>query len=258
MAGLFPGAGNIEIFWQNILNGVDACGEVHPDRWRVAPDTMYHPKPQPDKAYSKRCSLITDFKFDPAGIDIDPNLLAALDPLYHIVLHVGKEAIAMIPETSLNRRRTGVILAAIALPTDATSEISTQILGAAVEEKVLADSIHEKFNANVTLFSRVQYLASRVTSLPGAILARAFGLGGGTYTLDAACASSLYAVKLACDELHAHRSDAMLAGGVSRPSCLFTQVGFSQLKALSPLDAAPPLMRAPMDLLLGKVPAYWF
>ena len=91
MAGLFPGARNIEIFWQNILNGVDACGEVHPGRWRVAPDSMYQPEPQPDKAYSKRCGLITDFKFDPAGMDVDPNLLTALDPLYHIVLQVGKE-----------------------------------------------------------------------------------------------------------------------------------------------------------------------
>ena len=252
MAGLFPGAGNIEIFWQNILNRVDACGEVHPDRWRIAPDAMYHPNPQPDKAYSKRCSLITDFKFDPAGIDIDPNLLAALDPLYHIVLHVGKEAITMIPETSLNRRRTGVILAAIALPTDATSEITTQILGHAFEGKVFADSTREKFNADVTSFSRVQYLAGRVTSLPGAILARAFGLGGGTYTLDAACASSLYAVKLACDELHTHRADAMLAGGVSRPNCLFTQVGFSQLKALSPSGRCAPFDEGADGLVVGE------
>jgi acyl transferase domain-containing protein len=139
MAGLFPGARNIEIFWQNILNGVDACGEVHPDRWRVAPHSMYQPEPQPDKAYSKRCGLITDFKFDPTGIDVDPNLLTALDPLYHIVLQVGKEAIIGIPETSLNRRRTGVILAAIALPTDATSEVTTQILGSAFEEKLFTD-----------------------------------------------------------------------------------------------------------------------
>ena len=93
MAGLFPGAANIDIFWQNILSGADACGEVHPDRWRMDPDKMYHPDPQPDKAYSKRCCLITDFKFDPSGIAIDRKLLAALDPLYHIVLQVGTEAI---------------------------------------------------------------------------------------------------------------------------------------------------------------------
>ena len=252
MAGLFPGAGNIEIFWQNILNGVDACSEVGPDRWGVAPDTMYHPEPQPDKAYSRRCSLITDFKFNPAGLDIDPNLLAALDPLYHIVLNVGQEAIKGIPETSLNRRRTGVVLAAIALPTDAASEITTQILGSAFEEKLFADLTHDKFNGAATSFSRAQYLSARVTSLPGAILARAFGLGGGTYTLDAACASSLYAVKLACDELHAHRTDAMLAGGVSRPNCLFTQVGFSQLKALSPSGRCAPFDEGADGLVVGE------
>ena len=252
MAGLLPGADNVEIFWQNILNGMDACAEVDPDRWRVAPDTMYHPKPQPDKAYSKRCNLITDFKFDPAGFDIDPNLLVALDPLHQIVLQVGKEAVGGIPQTSLNRRRTGVILAAIALPTDATSEITHQILGAAFEEKLFHDTRHTSFNDSHTAFSRTQYLSSRVTSLPAAILARAFGLGGGTYTLDAACASSLYAVKLACDELHAYRTDAMLAGGVSRPNCLFTQVGFSQLKALSPSGRCTPFDRNADGLVVGE------
>jgi len=154
MAGLFPGAGNIEIFWQNILKGVNACGEVHLDRWGVAPDSIVCPEPQPDKAYSKHCGLITDFKFDPAGIDIDPNLLTALDPLYHIVLQVGKEAIKGIPQTSLNRRRTGVVLAAIALPTDATSEITTQILGSTFEKKLFADLTHDKFDADITSFSR--------------------------------------------------------------------------------------------------------
>jgi acyl transferase domain-containing protein len=185
-------------------------------------------------------------------MDIDPNLLAALDPLYHIVLQVGKEAIIGIPETSLNRRRTGVILAAIALPTDATSEITSQILGPAFEEKLFAGLTHDKFNAGVTSLSRAQYLSGRVTGLPGAILARAFGLGGGTYTLDAACASSLYAVKLACDELHAHRTDAMLAGGVSRPNCLFTQVGFSQLKALSPSGRCAPFDEDADGLVVGE------
>ncbi len=252
MAGLFPGAPNLEIFWQNILEGVDACGEVHPDRWRIAADTMYHPEPQPDKAYSKRCCLITDFKFDPSGIAIDPNLLAALDPLYHIVLQVGKEAIKDIRQSSINRRRTGVIIAAIALPTDATSEITTRILGPAFEEKLFAELTQEQFKIDLSYFSRAQYLSGRVTSLPGAILAKAFGLGGGTYTLDAACASSLYAVKLACDELHAHRTDAMLAGGISRPNCLFTQVGFSQLKALSPSGRCAPFDEGADGLVVGE------
>jgi len=252
MAGLFPGAGDIDIFWQNIVNRVDASGEAGPDRWFVDPDSMYQPEPQLDKAYSKRCCLITDFEFDPAGIDIDKNLVAALDPLYHIILHVGREAISSIPKTSLNRQRTGVVLAAIALPTDETSVITTEFMGPAFEEKLSTDFAPDKFKANLKPLSRARYLAGRVTGLPGAILARAFGLGGGTFTLDAACASSLYAVKLACDELHAHRADAMLAGGVSRPNCLFTQVGFSQLRALSPSGHCAPFDQSADGLVVGE------
>ncbi|RPJ75841.1 MAG: polyketide synthase, partial [Desulfobacteraceae bacterium] len=85
-----------------------------------------------------------------------------------------------------------------------------------------------------------------------ALLARALNLGGGSYTLDAACASSLFAVKLACDALQAQRADAILAGGVSRPDCLYTQVGFSQLRALSPSGRCAPFDRSADGLVVGE------
>ena len=70
--------------------------------------------------------------------------------------------------------------------------------------------------------------------------------------MDAACASSIYAVKLACDELWAHRADTMLAGGVSRPECLYTQVGFSQLLALSPSGRCAPFDESADGLVVGE------
>ena len=252
MAGLFPGAGNLDIFWQNIINRVDATAEVRPDRWNVDPDSMVSPEPQPDKAYSKRCCLLTDFEFDPADIDLDKDLVSTLDPLYHVVLHVGREALSGLPDKSLNRKRTGVILAAIALPTDSTSALTRDILGSGLEDKLFSEIAVDRKDTAIKPFSRNHYLANRVTSLPGAILARAFGLGGGTYTLDAACASSLYSVKLACDELRSHRADAMLAGGVSRPNSLFTQVGFSQLRALSPSGRCAPFDESADGLVVGE------
>ena len=257
MGGRFPGAENIETFWQNILNRVDTSDEVPASRWGIAPDVMYHPQPQPDKAYSKRCHLISDFRFDPEGFTIDPHLLAELDPLYHLVLHVGRDAVAGLSPDSLNRRRTGVILAAIALPTDTASKVTTRILGSIFEEKLLGAPVRDLFNADLVNshpagFSRAAYLSSRVTGLPGAILARALDLGGGSFTLDAACASSIYAIKLACDELQTGRADAMLAGGVSRPDCLFTQVGFSQLRALSPSGRCAPFDESADGLVVGE------
>ena len=75
MACLFPEAPDLNTFWQNIVNKVDATVEVPRDRWIVEPDFMYHPDPMPDKAFSKRSCLIHDFKFDPKGIDLDEELL---------------------------------------------------------------------------------------------------------------------------------------------------------------------------------------
>ncbi|MFH1418138.1 MAG: beta-ketoacyl synthase N-terminal-like domain-containing protein [Planctomycetota bacterium] len=95
-------------------------------------------------------------------------------------------------------------------------------------------------------------LNRRVTGLPASLLANAIGLGGGSYTLDAACASSLYALKLACDELIDGRADAMLAGGVSRPDCLYTQMGFTQLRALSPSGRCSPFDAASDGLVVGE------
>ncbi len=252
MAGLFPGAANLEAFWHNIINRVSAVVDVSQERWSLNPEAIYQPGIHADKAYSKRSCLINDFYFDPAGIDIDPDLLAALDPLYHIVLHCGREALAGLQPLSLNRQHTGVVMAAIALPTDATAAVTHEILGSAFEQKLFEAAAPGRFEPAARPYTRARYLASRVTSLPGAILARAFNLGGGTYTLDAACASSLYAVKLACDELNARRVDAMLCGGISRPNCLFTQVGFSQLRALSPSGRCAPFDRKADGLVVGE------
>jgi len=242
---LFPNAPDLDTFWQNIIHKVEATRVVPKSRWIVDPDLMVHPDPMPDKALSGRCCLINDFQFDPEDIDIDKDILNELDPLYHLVLHAGKTAISDC-KTSLNSKEsTGVVLAAIALPTDASSFITREIFGSSLEEKLFGSS-------TIKSFTRNQSLSSKVTSLPGAILAKGFGLGGGSYTLDAACASSIYAVKLACDELWAHRADTMLAGGVSRPECLYTQVGFSQLLALSPSGRCAPFDESADGLVVGE------
>ena len=248
MAGLFPGASDLDTFWQNIVNKKDTTAEVPPERWIAGPDAMFHPDPMPDKAFSKRACLIQDFKFDPKGLDLDKDLLNALDPLHQMALHTGRDALSSCIFSSVDKKNIGVVLAAIALPTDSSSSITRKILGTSFEEKLFGDPLPDKLQA----LSKKECLAARVTSLPAALLAQALGLGGGTMTLDAACASSLYAVKLACDELSSYRADAMLAGGISRPECLYTQVGFSQLRALSPTGRCAPFDETADGLVVGE------
>ncbi|MDP3283411.1 MAG: beta-ketoacyl synthase N-terminal-like domain-containing protein, partial [Desulfobacterales bacterium] len=85
IAGIFPGASDIGAFWHNISNKTDSTGEIPEERWTAPPDSMFSERPTPDKTYSRKACLINDFKFDPAGIDIDKNILRDIDPLYQFV-----------------------------------------------------------------------------------------------------------------------------------------------------------------------------
>ncbi|MBI9091401.1 MAG: hypothetical protein JEZ12_19490 [Desulfobacterium sp.] len=235
IAGIFPGAHTIEKFTENIMAGHEAIMDVPEHRWIVPPDTMVSDQYQPDTAASKRAGLVDNFPFDPDGFILDRDLLSGLDPLHKMVLHAGRQALSNCFHDQNIREKTGVILAAISLPTQASSEISHRI--------VMGDP---------RAVTRADALAAGVVSVPAALLARAMGFFGGCFTLDAACASSLYAIKLACDRLNSGRADMMVTGGVSRPDALYTQVGFTQLKALSPTGRCAPFDKSANGLVVGE------
>ena len=248
LGGLFPQAPDLDTFQRNIQARLDASRAVRPGRWVLDPQDAYDPVLALDKVYSKRACFVDGFTFDPAGLQLDTDTLHGLDPLYEMVLHVGRQAFDEAATSQLDRRRVGVTLAAIALPTDGSSAITGEVLGRAFEDTLLGTTGTERQRA-VALSSP---LNAHVTARPASLLAQALGLGGGSCTLDAACASSLCAVKLACDELQIGRTDAMLAGGVSRPDSLYTQMGFCQLRALSPSGVCRPFDAGADGLVVGE------
>lgn len=254
MGGVFPGATDLQQFWRNIVAKRDMVREVPAGRWILDPYEALADEPVSDTVRSLRGCFVDDFTFDPSGLNVDSKLLHGLDPLYHLVLHAGRQAFEDGVTQGLDRARIGVILAAIALPTDGSSAITREIIGGAFERR-LFESCSEQvvsFQSKDEVCLKSNPLNAGVTGLPASLLAQALELRGGSYTLDAACASSLYALKLACDELRAGRADAMLAGGVSRPDCLYTQMGFTQLRALSPSGRCSPFDETSDGLVVGE------
>ncbi|MFO7708780.1 MAG: beta-ketoacyl synthase N-terminal-like domain-containing protein [Desulfobacterales bacterium] len=249
MAGLFPGALDTDRLWSNICAKRDAAADAPRSRWVAAPEHMVAALPEADKALCARCCLLPEFTFNPDGLELDPGLLRRLDPLYHVLLHAGRQIVSGPGAPRIDRERTGVVLAALVLPTEASSAFTRDVLGSLVEAALPPAP---KTPAAETGARRGRGFAARVAGLPAAVLAKSLGLKGGSLTLDAACASSLYALKLACDELRAGRADAMVVGGISRPDCLFTQVGFSQLRALSPSGRCAPFDRSADGLVVGE------
>ncbi|MBI5209964.1 MAG: type I polyketide synthase [Elusimicrobia bacterium] len=246
IGGLFPGTPGLEGFWADIAARRSASHEVPAGRWLIPPDQAYDPAVgAPDKVYSKRGCTIDDFALDAEGLQLDAALVAGLDRVFHFALHAGRMAWRDAAEDeALDLRRVGVILGNIALPTDSFSAFSRSVLTPALAKRLPSWTPPP--------FPRVAPLNRFAAGLPASILARALGLSGGSYTLDAACASSLYALKLAVDELLEGRADAMLAGGLSRPDCLYTQMGFSQLRALSASGRCAPFDEGGDGLVVGE------
>lgn len=248
VGGIFPKSPTLDRFWETIVGNVDTSRQPPPGRWLLDPDEAFDPAiGAADKIYSKKACFIDD-EVDTAsiaGLDIDGDFLRGLDPMYRLLLRTGHQAFSDARIDQVDRQKIGVIIGNLALPSEHSSTMARDYLGRTFAEKVLdADSQPD--------LPGVDPLNRYVAGLPAGLLAKALGLGGTCYTLDAACASSLYAIKLAVDELLAGRADAMLTGGLARPDSLYTQMGFSQLHALSPSGTCSPFDARGDGLVVGE------
>lgn len=246
LGGIFPGATDLDAFWTMLENGDQAIGEPPPGRWVMSPKQARHTDGiAPDRVRSTRGGYLQDFRCDPQGLQLSPDFIATLDPLYHLALHAGRQALHSSRWHAGSAARTAVILGNIALPTAGASRLAAQTLGRTFAEQLLeAPSPDQPDSPN--------WIDRYAAGLPAGVVAKALGLGGGCYTLDAACAASLYAIKLACDELTAGRADTVLSGGLARPDSLYTQMGFSQLQAVSPSGRCAPFDRHRDGLVVGE------
>jgi acyl transferase domain-containing protein/3-hydroxymyristoyl/3-hydroxydecanoyl-(acyl carrier protein) dehydratase len=244
IGGLFAGAETLDQFWANIRDGVDSTSEVAPSRWLIEPESAFDPRPAvADRVYSIRGGFVAPPQLDWEQLDLEPSRAKRLDPVFHFALHVACQAWTDARTDQVDRGRVGVIFGNIVLPTETASELSQEIVGRAFEERL---GLAARSSAPI------EPLNAFPAGLPASVVARALNLGGPAYTVDAACASSLYALKLASDALRTGRTDAMLCGGVSRPDPLYTQMGFSQLRALSMRGKAAPLDQDADGLVVGE------
>ena len=213
-AGRLPGAeSDLDRFWANVAAAADCSREVPPGRWILPPERCTDLRiANPDTIYSTRGYYLDPFEPDLSDLDIDPSLVAELDPLFHLILDVGNRAWRGAKIEDIDRSRVGVIFGNICLPTAKSSDLCREVLG-------------ERLGLPCSPF-HTHPLNRYVAGLPAGLLAKGLRLGG-SYTLDAACASSLYALKLAADELLAGaRRDAR--GRMLATDCQYTQMGFAQ------------------------------
>lgn len=233
-SNLFPGSSTTEEFWQNLMQEKDLTSLATKEDFGADPQHFFHPeKGAVDKCYSLRGGYIRDFKFDPNGYELPADLLATQDKLYQWSLYVAKEA---LKDSGYDNQKDilqkcGVILGNLSFPTSTShqfmSSVYTRTTEAAIQNLLNDKNFKIKNNKKHTQNDILDYTPSQMVT-------KALGLGASHYTLDAACATSLYAIKLACDELVTGKSDMMLAGAVCASDQLFIHMGFSIFHAYAP------------------------
>ncbi len=232
-ACVLPGALSPEAFWTRLLAGDDLTSSAPAGRWGLDPDLALtsDPKQSGDRAWSDRGGYVTGFEgvFDPTGFAIPSADVSALDPLAQWVLHTGREALRDA-RFSGDAARVGAVLGNLSFPSGGMADYAA---------RVWADQ------ADPTLAARLGLDSANPTNrfmsgLPAQLLANGLGLGAGAFALDAACASGLYALALACERLADGQADWMLAAAVNRADDLFLHVGFAALQALSKTGQSRP------------------
>ncbi|MCH2021920.1 MAG: PfaB family protein [Saprospiraceae bacterium] len=235
MSGLFPGSSTSKEFWNNLVGEKNLIEMANEEDFGVSPEVFYRPgKGIVDKCYSLRGGYIRNFEFDPSGYKLPEAFLAKQDKLYQWSLYVAKEALKHSgyydSETALEK--CGLILGNLSFPTGSSHKLLSDVY-TQTTEKALQELLNDKnFKIEAHKYPRPENEV--LCDTPSKMVSKALGLGGGHYALDAACATSLYAIKLACDELITGKSDLMLAGAVCASDQLFIHMGFSIFHAYAP------------------------
>ncbi|HHZ65693.1 MAG TPA: hypothetical protein EYN51_09405, partial [Flavobacteriales bacterium] len=238
MSGLFPGSETIDQFWDNLVQNKDLVTTSTDVELGVSPDIFYdEEKGKLDHCYSLRGGYIRDFNFDPDGFKIDAEVLSKQADQFQWSLYVAREA---LKDSGYWKSKTlakcGVVVGNLSFPSRHTRQLFSPLY-AELTEDVITELTGEsvKVTASKTNYP-ADFQHTLLTNAPSALIAQAVGLEAMHYSLDAACASSLYAVKLACDELILGKADMMLAGAVSGSDPLFIHMGFSYFHAYARED----------------------
>jgi amino acid adenylation domain-containing protein len=194
MAGRFPGAPDVETFWRNLCDGVEASAPISDDALRAAgvPQSLID-----DPRYVKRKPLLDGIEeFDPAFFGISPREAAVMDPQHRLFLECAWEALENAGYDSERcDGRTGVF---------GGISFNGYLLNNLLPNREALESLGAY---PVLIGNDRDFVTTRVSYK--------LNLRGPSINVSTACSTSLVAVHLACRALIERQCDMALAGGAS-------------------------------------------
>ncbi|MFC4517109.1 beta-ketoacyl synthase N-terminal-like domain-containing protein [Streptomyces ehimensis] len=260
IAGMFPEANDVREFWDNIVSGRDCTAEVPPAWWSL--DDHYDPDPfAPDRTYARRGAFLTPPLFDPRAFGMTPRTVDSTGLVQLLGLMVAEDVLrdAGCPGAEwYDPARTGVVLGVCG--TNSTLiPLAARLLGPALARAVTEHGTPEEEARRIVRTYLERLPAWTEDSFPGVLgnvvagrIANRFGLGAANHTVDAACASSLAALRAAVDELVSDRADLMITGGCDADNSIVSFMCFSKTPALSPSGLVRPFDAGADGTLIGE------
>ena len=211
MSCRFPGAESVDEFWANLLDGVDAVGEIPIDRWDI--ERFYSPDQAPGKMYTREGGFLSDIgDFDADFFNISKQEACWVDPQHRMLLEHSYLAMesAGIPSQPLSDSNVGVFMGIMGqdyafLPTLDDEQVIHGFQGAGLSH-----------SAGV---GRISYI---------------FGFEGPSVAVDTASSSSLVALLQATRSLQEGDCNMALAGGVNAILAPVNSLLMSKAGLLSP------------------------
>ncbi|HEV3215448.1 MAG TPA: beta-ketoacyl synthase N-terminal-like domain-containing protein [Vicinamibacterales bacterium] len=264
VACLFPGAPNVGAFWRNILSKVDAITDPPHEAWDPA---VYYDvnADENDRVYCRKGGYLGPLAhFDPLEHGIMPRAVEGGEPDQWLALHVAREALrdAGCLDASAYRERAALILGKgtyanrgtlsvvqHALIVDYTLGVLKSIQPELTEEDLCR--IRADLKRRLPRFD-AETAPALIPNVTVGRIANRLDIMGPSYTVDAACASSLVAVDIAVKGLRHGEYDLALVGGLQVATPLPVLSLFCQLKALSLTERIRPFDKDADGTLLSE------
>ena len=192
MACKFPGADNVEDFWQNLCHGIESVGELPPERAHKIKPQLKAMGVDENPEYKKAGYLNNLFKFDNFFFGIINREAVAMSPAQRLFMEVGYHALedAGYGGNALYGSKTGVFVGYIS---DLDSQEYQKMISMSKDKATPTGALSSN------LCGRFSYFLN---------------LSGPSMMVDTACSSSLSALNVACNSIKNGECKQALVGGV--------------------------------------------
>lgn len=249
MACRYPDADDPAQLWENVLDRRRAFRRMPKERLDL--DDYFDRDPGAvDRIYSARAAVLDGWEFDRTRFRIPGAVYRAADPAHWLALETATRALddaRLSAGAGIDRDRAAVVVGntltgevtrarSVRLRWPYTRRVLAAAMDAAgVSQEQRQATLHRAAELYRKPFPEFddESLAGGLSNTIAGRICNHFDFGGGGYTVDGACASSLLALITACRALGDGSVDFALAGGVDLSLDPFELVGFAKTGALA-------------------------